>query len=84
MVLQPDVVFLDADHGYEAVKADLKQLRRWFPGAVLIADDWDWETVRRGAVDAAAELGERIGMHGTAFRFFANLSEMAASPPLKQ
>lgn len=81
--LEPDLVYLDADHSYDAVKQGILQIRRLFPGAVLIGDDWNWESVRLAAIDAAKELGEALGVHGTAFRLFSQQAEVAGLPPDK-
>lgn len=63
-----DVVWLDADHTYEAVTADI---RAWWPkvkpGGVLGGDDWAWnghgvERAVRDAFGDRAEVG--IGQQG--------------------
>jgi hypothetical protein len=65
----PDVVYLDGDHTYEAVYADVQLIRRLFPAATLVGDDWDWEGVRAAVEQVARESGGRVGVHGTAWRF---------------
>ncbi len=55
--LVPDVIYVDADHAYEAVAADLAAIERLFPSAIIVGDDWNWEGVRR----AASEHGARTG-----------------------
>lgn len=67
--LSPDIIYLDADHSYEAVRADLSQILTLFPQSILIGDDWDWATVRRAATEAAGRHRGRIGVHGCAWRF---------------
>ena len=44
--LQPDVVYIDADHSFEAVVADLECTLDLFPRATVVGDDWSWESVR--------------------------------------
>ena len=39
--LTPDIVYVDASHDYESVKADLEMASRLFPTAELIGDDYD-------------------------------------------
>ena len=50
--LSLDFVFLDGDHGYEAVKADIQAwLPKLKPGAILGGHDYslDWPDVMRAA-----------------------------------
>jgi len=44
--LEPDVIYLDADHTYAAVKADLETCITLFPRTTIVGDDWDWKGVR--------------------------------------
>ena len=50
-----DIVFIDGDHTYAAVKADLEA---WWPkvraGGIFCGDDYAWSDVKR-AVDAFAK-----------------------------
>jgi hypothetical protein len=78
--LSPEVVYVDADHTYESVKEQLARVRALFPDAIVVGDDWDWETVRRAAVDVAREQGGVVGVHGTAWRFFGK-PKTAQEPP---
>lgn len=78
--LSPEVVYVDADHAYESVKEQLARVRALFPDAIVVGDDWDWETVRRAAVDVAREQGGVVGVHGTAWRFFGK-PKIAQEPP---
>ena len=59
-----DFVFLDADHGYEAVCQDLEA---WYgklkPGRLIAGDDWDtgkWPGVVRAVEEFAAARGLRV------------------------
>jgi predicted O-methyltransferase YrrM len=65
--LQPDVVYVDAEHSFEAVSAELALARRLFPRAVLTGDDYDWTGVRDAVIDFARRQGmvvDRIGWRG--------------------
>lgn len=47
--VKPDVIYLDAAHDYESVKADLQKIREVFPLVPLAGDDFSlkWEGVMR-------------------------------------
>jgi hypothetical protein len=69
--LRPDVVYIDGDHGYEAVWADLAACARLFPRAVLSGDDWLWDatrfpprSVREAVQDFAAAQGRSLHAEG--------------------
>jgi hypothetical protein len=65
--LQPDVVYVDAEHSFEAVSGELALARKLFPRAVLTGDDYDWTGVRAAVNDFARRQGmvvERIGWRG--------------------
>ena len=40
--LKPDLIYIDADHDYAGVHADVRLCTELFPGAVLVGDDWDY------------------------------------------
>ncbi len=65
--VEPDVVFIDAEHSHEAVMAELELAHRLFPHALLVGDDFDWQPVQ-SAVQAFAESNnlnvEREGARG--------------------
>jgi predicted O-methyltransferase YrrM len=65
--LQPDVVFIDAEHSFEAVSAEAALARQLFPQAVIIGDDYDWSGVH-AAVDGFARghslVVDRVGWRG--------------------
>ena len=66
--LKPDVIFVDADHSYEAVSADLKLSRQLFPQARLIGDDYDSPDVQRAVDEFAATHGFEVEPVGTDWR----------------
>ena len=65
--LRPDLVYVDAEHSYEAVSAELALARELFPDAALAGDDYDWEGVRRAVNEFAGRHGlviDRSGARG--------------------
>jgi hypothetical protein len=71
--LYPDVVYIDADHGYEGVFADLTTALDAFPEAAIVGDDWDWESVRTAVEAVAQERGLEVKPHRTAWRIVKRL-----------
>ncbi|MBI3866030.1 MAG: class I SAM-dependent methyltransferase [Planctomycetia bacterium] len=66
--LVPDAVYIDADHRFESVVADLTAALDLFPSAVIVGDDWDWEEVRKAVEAVLAPRGLRCDVLGTAWR----------------
>jgi hypothetical protein len=65
--VQPDVVYVDAEHSFEAVSAELALARRLFPKALLTGDDYDWAGVREAVWAFARREGlvvDRVGWRG--------------------
>lgn len=49
------LLFIDANHHYDAVTADLEAwVPRVRPGGRVVGDDWNWESVRRAVGDFVA------------------------------
>lgn len=66
--LQPELIFIDADHRYEAVLADLRESRRLFPQATLIGDDYDDPGTQRAVQEFARDQGLSIETAGEQWR----------------
>jgi hypothetical protein len=51
------VIYIDADHHYEAAKSDIKKALELFPEAILVGDDYgNYEDVRRAVHECANEF----------------------------
>lgn len=62
--LQPDLIYIDGDHAYEAVVMDLRAwLRLLAPGGLLIGDDYLWPGPRRAVDEIAAEGKWIVELH---------------------
>lgn len=66
--LQPDVIFVDADHSPESVKQQLQLAARLFPQAVLVGDDYDDPGVQQAVDEFAAEQNAQAELAGTGWR----------------
>jgi len=65
--VQPDLIFVDAEHSFDAVTRELALARQLFPKAALVGDDYDWRGVRDGVNDFARRQGlvvDRFGARG--------------------
>lgn len=67
--VKPDVVYVDADHSYEGCLADIKAIRRLWPDAVIVGDDWHWQGVRRAAQEVAKAEGLGVHADGNGWTF---------------
>ncbi len=64
----PDAIYLDADHSYEAVRADLALLLERFPHSRIIGDDWDWPGVQQAVREVASQHSLQVEVHGVGWR----------------
>jgi hypothetical protein len=81
--IRPDLIYIDGDHSYQAVTADLRASRRLFPQALLSGDDWLWtadrfppRSVREAVQDFARARGLEVVAAGNTWR----LDERTAKP----
>jgi len=57
----PDVVYIDADHHYDACKRDIEACVAAFPTAVLVGDDYGhYDDVRRAVTEVAQKHGKEV------------------------
>jgi hypothetical protein len=66
--IQPDLIYIDADHAYESVKADLEEAIALFPKSRIVGDDWDWPGVRRSVTDVCTARGLAVESTGNSWR----------------
>lgn len=82
--LKPDFIYVDAEHTFEAVTAELHLARQLFPEAALGGDDYDWKEVRQ-AVDAFAHKNgmvvDRFGSRGWRLLEGHNAANAQGPPP---
>lgn len=57
--LRPDLIYIDAAHEAEAVLADVSTALRLFPRAILVGDDWKWNSVMAGVAWAFRHIAPR-------------------------
>lgn len=66
--LQPDLIFVDADHSYEAVQSDVALCRQLFPEARLVGDDYDDPDVRLAVNEQGTRDRLTVEPHGKGWR----------------
>jgi hypothetical protein len=66
--LQPDLVYIDADHGFEAVLGDIRLALDLFPKAIIVGDDWNWDSVRAAVQTIVSERGLCCAWHGNGWK----------------
>ena len=59
----PELVYIDGDHSYTAVLADLEACEAAFPGALLVGDDWQWTEVRSAVRHFCSTRPLRVEAH---------------------
>jgi hypothetical protein len=66
--LRPDLIFIDADHQYDSVVADLTTALDLFPGTPIVGDDWDWASVRSAVEAVTGQRNLPVEATGSAWR----------------
>ncbi|MFI5457154.1 MAG: class I SAM-dependent methyltransferase [Isosphaerales bacterium] len=66
--LEPDLIYVDAEHSDVAVTGEIELIRRSFPRAAIIGDDYDWPGIAPAMADAARRHNLVLETAGTAER----------------
>jgi predicted O-methyltransferase YrrM len=77
--LSPDLVFIDADHQYDSVAADLRTSLDLFPGAAVVGDDWDWSSVRSAVETVTRDRNLAVEVTGNAWKIPAPCQPAASA-----
>ena len=72
--VQPQVVYIDADHHYLPAKMDIEFCLKHFPQAQILGDDWDYPDVQRAAKELAVQYGKTIIAEGNKCWTYAELT----------
>ena len=82
--IAPDLIYIDAEHSYDALTAELELVRHLFPHAVVIGDDYDWAGVAPALADAAPlqpDIGNcRHAKQRTRWKLVASESTVSSVP----
>ena len=63
--LEPDLVYVDGEHSYEALSGEIEMIRHSFPRALIIGDDYDWPGVSPAVEDAMRRHKLLLDIAGT-------------------
>jgi hypothetical protein len=66
--LEPDLVYIDADHGFDSVLNDFTSALDLFPKALIVGDDWNWDSVRKAVETVAASRAIQYEVFGSGWR----------------
>lgn len=59
--IEPDIIYIDGDHHYEAAKRDISNALHIFPRAIIVGDDYgNYEDVRRAVHECAIDNLKQI------------------------
>jgi hypothetical protein len=72
------LIYIDGDHRFAAVLADLRACARHFPEAVVVGDDYQWPEVRQAVEEHAREVG------GLELRSDPRQNWFTLSPPARE
>jgi len=72
MNLDIDLIYLDADHGYDSVMYELEKCTEYWPNATLCGDDYLWEdqSVRRAVHTYGDKHNLKVNLIGHRFWFY--------------
>lgn len=64
-----DLIYIDAHHHFDGVVHDVMKCAEFWPNAVIVGDDWSWESVREAVHYCAKKLDKRIMYINPAWTF---------------
>jgi len=62
--LKPELIYIDAGHDYQSVFSDMALSKMYFPEAILVGDDWDWQGVRAAVINYCHKQKMRFHVYG--------------------
>lgn len=74
--IEPEFIFIDADHSYEGVCADITDALTCWPNIIVVGDDWAYGEheafpfpVRNAAIDMAEKFGKEVFSHSNGWSY---------------
>lgn len=62
--IEPDMFYVDGSHEFDDVKADIMTIEKYWPGKVIVGDDYLWSGVHSAVHGCSRLLGRRFEVEG--------------------
>lgn len=62
--IEPDMFYVDGSHEFDDVKADIITIEKYWPGKVIVGDDYSWSGVNTAVHQCAKSLERKIFVEG--------------------
>lgn len=69
MGITPDAIYIDANHTYKDVKAEIELSIELFPNAILFGDDISWGGVKKAVIECANKYEFKIIKNRNCWRY---------------
>jgi len=71
--MQPDAIYIDANHTYKDVFAEIELALKLFPGILLFGDDINWAGVKKAVLECGRRHNFKIIKNRNCWRFYKKL-----------
>ena len=68
-----DAIYIDANHTYKDVKAEIEFSLKLFPKVVLLGDDINWSGVKRAVLECADKYGYKVIKNRNCWRYMKEI-----------
>ncbi len=69
MGIVPDAIYIDANHTYKDVKAEIELSLKLFPNTILLGDDINWRGVKKAVLECADKYGYEVIKNRNCWRY---------------
>jgi len=75
MGITPDAIYIDANHTYKDVKAEIEISIELFPNAILFGDDISWGGVKKAVIECANKYEFKIIKNRNCWRYMKSIPD---------
>lgn len=79
--ITPDAIYIDANHTYEDVKAEIKLSLELFPNVILLGDDINWSGVKKAVVEMGLKYDYKLIKNRNCWRYFKTIPKECLDDP---